>query len=613
AFAAALALFFSRAALLAGQPYRDFVLYDWLGSADNLAWAPLHVPLGTRVDALSLVMGLVVTGVGALIHLYSVGYMAEEERYARYFTYLNLFMFAMLLLVLANNYLVMFIGWEGVGLCSYLLIGFWFDRHAPAQAGKKAFLVNRVGDWGFLVGMIALAGAAGTLTFSELFQPETLEKVRHAAPLGIGVITLLLFIGATGKSAQLPLYLWLPDAMEGPTPVSALIHAATMVTAGVYMVARSAPLFDLAPGTQAIIATVGVVTALFAALVAIVQYDIKRILAYSTISQLGFMFIGVGVGAYAAGIAHLVTHAFFKALLFLSAGAVLHALHGELDIRKMGGLSRALPVTAATALIGWLAISGLPGLSGFYSKDQIIEGAFTHGYPGIGWLALFVAAITAFYMTRFFLGVFAGERRVGPHVHIHRETPVMNWPLVALAALSLVGGWLVVGFLPGGGFRLEQFLHPALPALGEAEHEAASATHGPIGPWSMAGLSFIAFLAGGGLGVLGHTAGWYTRGWPEKAGWVRLLENRFYYDWLLHRVFVVGGAAACVAVWHLIDVLVIDGLVNFTGRVVNFFGDAFRWLQTGYVRSYALTVLAGAAFVIGCLLWLIQARPAGAP
>ena len=429
----------------------DEVLYEWI-TGESFAFN-----IGFRVDALTAVMLLVITGVGFLIHVYSIGYMHGDEGYARYFAYLNLFVFAMLILVLGNNYLMMFVGWEGVGLCSYLLIGFWYDKQSATDAGKKAFIVNRIGDFGFLLGMFTLFAAFGTLDFGAMFEAaeaDNFQKVFGASTLVVA--TLLLFVGAIGKSAQIPLYVWLPDAMEGPTPVSALIHAATMVTAGVYMIARSAVLYDIAH-TGEVVAWIGVLTAFLAATIALAQNDIKRILAYSTVSQLGYMFVGVGVGAYASGVFHLVTHAFFKGLMFLTAGSVMHAMANELDMRKMGGLKAKMPITHWTFLIGALAIAGFPFLSGFWSKDEILHSAFASS-PIIYVIGLVTAFLTAFYMFRLIFVTFYGESRVESEVesHLHESPPVMWLPLAILAIPSALIG-LLLGW--GGHGQLVPSFH----------------------------------------------------------------------------------------------------------------------------------------------------------
>ena len=449
-------------------------------------------------------MCLVVSGVGFLIHVYSAGYMHDDEGFARYFTYLNLFVFMMLTLVTANNLLLMFVGWEGVGLCSYLLIGFWYKKDSAANAGKKAFIVNRIGDFGFLLGIFFLLTTLGshgvwTLDFGEL-QKHAHLLTGAAATL----ITLLFFVGATGKSAQLPLYVWLPDAMEGPTPVSSLIHAATMVTAGVYMIARLNFLYVMAPTTMFVVTLVGVLTALFAATIGCAQYDIKRVLAYSTVSQLGYMFVGVGSGAFAAGIFHLMTHAFFKGLLFLAAGSVMHAMSGELDMRKMGGLRKRTPVTYWTFLAGCIAIAGVPGFSGFFSKDEIMWKVFAnYGGSLVFWgIGALTAGLTAFYMFRMFFTTFHGECRAPEEVkhHIHESPAVMTIPLVILAVLSVVGGWVGVPRILGGANRFEQWLEPvfgpgkeaAAPALNFVTRAFAEGGRGPCGVASPEGMLMAA-------------------------------------------------------------------------------------------------------------------------
>ena len=473
---------------LVDRPERthQIVQFTWL------AGLPFHTAAGTLarftadfgflLDPLSSVMILVVTGIGFLIHVYSIGYMAHDGGYYRFFGYLNLFVFFMLMLVLANNYVLMFVGWEGVGLCSYLLIGFYFHKKSAADAGKKAFIVNRIGDSGFILGMLLMFSVFGTARFLDVNK----ALAGMSAETHFGVLTamaVLFFVGATGKSAQLPLYVWLPDAMEGPTPVSALIHAATMVTAGVYMVARSNHLFRLAPEACLIVATVGALTAFFAATIAMTQNDIKRVLAYSTVSQLGYMFVALGAGAYWVGIFHLYTHAFFKALLFLGSGSVIHALSGEQDMRKMGGLKKKIPVTYATMLIGTLAISGIPGLAGFFSKDEILWQAYSHPHAWfrvVYALGLITAGMTAFYMWRLMALTFYGESRVDPKVaaHIHESPKVMTVPLMVLAAGSVLAGWIGVPKLwtmfPEGFRTLETWLAGVLgnaATVGEIERE----------------------------------------------------------------------------------------------------------------------------------------------
>src|ERR1700684_3807293 len=451
------------------QPYQT-ILYTWLGTdtghmnytTHDGSAAPLQADAGFLLDPLSSIWLLFVTGVGALIHIYSIGYMAHESGYYRFFGYLNLFMFSMLTLVLANNILEMFVGWEGVGLCSYLLIGFYFHKKSATDAGKKAFIVNRIGDAGFILGVFLMVGTLGTINFTQIW-PAILAGHFHHGDAALTAIALLLFVGATGKSAQLPLYVWLPDAMEGPTPVSALIHAATMVTAGVYMIARTNAVFSMAPKALAVVAVVGCVTSLFAATIGLLQNDIKKVLAYSTISQLGYMFLACGVGAFTAGVFHLMTHAFFKALLFLGSGSVIHALSGEQDMRKMGALWGKIPTTAKTFVVASIAIAGIPPLAGFFSKDAILGHAFE--YSPILWLIGFITAgMTAFYMFRLVNMTFFGKSRVDHEVehHIHESPGSMTVPLMILAGLSIVGGWVGWPEALGGSDRFSKFLEPVM-------------------------------------------------------------------------------------------------------------------------------------------------------
>jgi len=586
----------------------DWDLYSWLKVGD------FQVPIGILVDPLSVVMMLVVTFVGFLIHVYSIGYMHDDPGYARFFTYLNLFMFSMLVLVLANNYLLMFLGWEGVGLCSYLLIGFWYEKKSAADAGKKAFVVNRIGDAGFLLGLFLIWSVFGSLKYSEVF-----KAVDPALGTGIyTAATLLLFVGAMGKSAQLPLYVWLPDAMEGPTPVSALIHAATMVTAGVYMVARSSPLFDLAPFSLEVVAWVGGLTAVFSASIALVQNDIKRVVAYSTISQLGYMFLGAGAGAYASAIFHLGSHAFFKALLFLGAGSVIHSLHGEQDIRKMGGLWKAMPITAWTFLLASLANAGIFPLAGFWSKDEILFNAFKHGMTVPWLLGLIGAFLTAFYMFRLFFLVFTGRFRGGAHAaqHLHESPPNMAYPLVVLAFFSVTVG-LVFGFPPDHGIY-HRFVGPMFEAVHEAAGKAAHASlSSEVG---MAGLSLTIALLGV---ILAHQ--FYMKK-PELPGLLadrmkgvyRLLLNKYWVDELYQAIFVNFGKRVCAFLWGVDsgvvdgavnrsswltvrlsflsswnDLKIVDGLVNTVADVIQGGSVRLRRLQTGIVQNYILAMSLG--------------------
>jgi NADH-quinone oxidoreductase subunit L len=605
----------------------EAVVYRWISAGD------LDLPFAFRLDPLGAVMVLVVTGIGALIHLYSVGYMHEEPdaEYARYFSYLNLFAAFMLVLVMAANLPVLFVGWEGVGLCSYLLIGFWYHKPAAADAGKKAFVVNRIGDFGFLLGMLLVFKTFGTFDFAALAaqiaprEPETTAGILTA-------IALLLFVGATGKSAQIPLYVWLPDAMEGPTPVSALIHAATMVTAGVYMIGRTAVLFGHAPLALEVVAVVGVATALLAATIGLVQHDIKRVLAYSTVSQLGFMFLAMGVGAYAAGIFHLYTHAFFKALLFLGSGAVIHALGGEQDLRRMGGLRRDLPVTYWTFLVGACAISGVPLLSGFFSKDEILFRTFASGHRGLWALAALTSCLTAVYMFRLVFRAFhgaptaeaaaAGGHAAGTHGGaggpVHEAPRSMAIPLVVLAVGSIVAGYVGVPHVLGGENRIERFLEPSFHPPGVAPVEAGPgeaaglAAGGPGADGAAAlELALMAVSVGLALGGIALAAYFFLRH-REAADRLaarvprvyRLLLGKYYVDELYDAVFVQPTKAlAATVLWRGIDAGLIDGIVDGVGRSVRGTGGALRRLQTGSVRVYAASLFLGVVLVIGYYLW----------
>ncbi|MEO5739315.1 MAG: NADH-quinone oxidoreductase subunit L [Vicinamibacterales bacterium] len=601
-------------------------IFTWIGSAD------FQVPLGLRLDPLSAVMILIITGIGFLIHLYSTAYMIEEEphEYARYFAYLNLFAAFMLLLVLGDNFIVLFVGWEGVGLCSYLLIGFWYKNRSAADAGKKAFIVNRIGDVAFILGVLLAFTQFGLINFKEL--NGVIARLPADATFGVvSTIALLLFIGATGKSAQIPLYIWLPDAMEGPTPVSALIHAATMVTAGVYLIGRNAILFAHAPDVLMIVAVIGTATALWAGAIGMVQNDIKRVLAYSTVSQLGYMFMAMGVGAYAAGIFHLFTHAFFKALLFLGSGAVIHALAGEQDLRHMGGLKKELPVTYWTFLIGALAIAGVPGLAGFFSKDEILYRTFSAGHTWLWVVGVLTSLMTAFYMFRLVFLAFHGERRTGTHAvahgasyspavhdqhpdaesphahmaHLHDAPRSMAIALVVLAIGSVLAGYLNVPAVLGGSAFLEHFLEPSLhvPAM-EGTHAAGEhANHGVemilmivSSLIALAGIALAAFL--------------YLKR-PELPdafaarlpGVYQLLVNKGYIDKVYDAVIVQPVKALSEHVLWKGDARVIDGAVNGTGQIVVETGALVRQLQTGSVRTYAVSVLFGAVVILGYYLW----------
>jgi NADH-quinone oxidoreductase subunit L len=573
-----------------------------------------------QVDQLTVVMLLVVTGVGWLIHIYATGYMAHEEGYGRFFAYLNLFMFFMLLLVMSANYLLMFVGWEGVGLCSYLLIGFYYHKKSAAEAGKKAFIVNRIGDFGFLLGLFLIFARFHTLDYKEVFQAAGGMPVEGWGQFGVlTAIALLLFVGATGKSAQVPLYVWLPDAMEGPTPVCALIHAATMVTAGVYMVARSAVIFSHSETALAVVAIVGALTAIFAATIGLVQTDIKRVLAYSTVSQLGYMFLACGVGAYAAGIFHLMTHAFFKALLFLAAGSVIHAMAGEQDMRRMGGLRRKIPYTYWTMLMGTLAIAGAPLFSGFFSKDAILFKTFTggHGSEAFHWtlygVAALAALLTSFYMFRLIFLTFHGTPRFDQqHIHVHESPKSMLAPLVALAALSVAGGWMAAPVLWHGTDHFAAYIKPVF-----AQAEALQAT--AAGEAAQAHDLYALELKLMGVAVLVAAAGFLVA-WrfylkrpetPEKLATsfhapYRLLLNKYYVDelydavvvWPMHRL-------AQTVLWRFFDVRVIDGAVNGSADLARDAGDRLRRLNSGNTRSYAAWVVIGAVAVLALLIWMV--------
>ena len=572
------------ARVASGTQFTD-TLFTWIVAGD------FQTSVTAYVDPLTGVMLLVVTGVGFLIHCYSVGYMHDDPGYARYFAYLNLFVFSMTMLVLAGNFLLLYVFWEAVGLCSYLLIGFWYERESATAAGKKAFIVNRVGDFGFGLGVIWLWTATGTLDYAPIFGAA--EELPRATATGIA---LLLFMGACGKSAQLPLHTWLPDAMEGPTPVSALIHAATMVTAGVYMVARSHVLFERSGVALDVVLWVGVATALFAASVGLVQTDIKRVLAYSTVSQLGYMFAALGLGAYAIGIFHLVTHAFFKALLFLGAGSVIHSLGGEQDLRKMGGLAPKMVTTTITMTIGAAGLAGVPGLAGFFSKDEILGAAF-HGQRLVWVLLLVGAFMTSFYTFRLiFLAFFGGPRMSKDLAHHAHESPrVMTGPLVALAVLSVVTGWLV-GVPSTQGTRFERFLGTVFP-LREAEH-------GGLTGYMLLLLSVVVVAAGVVLAWVMYMSSPVR---AEAIGRPRnvihtLLLNAWYVDRLYDRAIVGPLRVLFEFLAQKVDLGVVDRLVNGVGRAVVLWARVGRRFQTGYVVNYALTMLIGAVLLVGFLL-----------
>ncbi len=566
-------------------------LFPWINSGS------FNINFSLQLDPLSVVMAMVVSGVGFIIHVYSVGYMAKDEGYTRYFTYLNLFTFAMLILVMASNLVLMFVGWEGVGLCSYLLIGFWFEKHSAANAGKKAFIVNRIGDAGFLLGIMFIFIHIGSSEFTAINEAIGGGAITQGLAT---LIAILLFVGATGKSAQIPLYVWLPDAMEGPTPVSALIHAATMVTAGVYMVSRMNLLYALSETAAIIVATVGAVTAVYAATMALTQNDIKRVLAYSTISQIGYMFMGCGVGAYAAGMFHLYTHAFFKSLLFLAAGSVMHALSGELDMKKMGGLRKYLPLTYPTFLIGAIAIAGIPFLSGFFSKDAILTHAYANGYYYIWALGVLGAILTAFYMFRLIFLTFHGQERLDPEVkkHIHESPPVMTIPLVLLAFFSVVAGYIGLPVVVGENLDFfGYFLEPVLKG-GHVAHISHDLE------WILIGISV-------GVAFLGIIIAWvfYIKSprIPERlvARFPRihkLLFNKYYVDEIYNAAFVNSTVRGSEIIYDKFDLKVIDGAVNGAASGTGFLGKVLSYFQSGLIKDYALIFLLGAILLIGCLI-----------
>jgi len=596
-----IALGFSSSAV----PY-VFDLAHWIRSGT------FSVDFAFYVDQLSLVMLLVVTGVGLLIHIYSVGYMADDPSYYRFFSYLNLFMFFMLTLILANNYLMMFVGWEGVGLASYLLIGFWFTKDSAASAGKKAFIVNRIGDFGFLIALFLLIQHFGSLNFTEVFstiQPLAVESGGAGLLTAIGI---LLMVGACGKSAQIPLYVWLPDAMEGPTPVSALIHAATMVTAGVYIVARSHVIFERAPIALTVVAVIGTLTAFFAATIGITQMDIKKVLAYSTVSQLGYMFMACGAGAFSAGIFHLMTHAFFKGLLFLGAGSVIHAVGGEQDMRKMGGLKTYIPMTFVTMLIATAAIAGIPPLAGFWSKDEILWKAY-EANPVYWLIGAITAFITSFYMFRLLFMTFWGDYkgiRVDDHGHAHtahghgehghgepHESPmVMLAPLMILALLSLVGGFVGIH----NGF--EHFLEPVFGAeFPKTITEGSGNTE-----WLLVGISVLFSFAGLTLAYVLYVSKPYL---PQKiadslGAFYDAVVNKYYVDEIYAKVFVKPLVDASTAIlWQGVDRKVIDNTVNNAADGARHVSDEVRHMQSGNLRSYAGWIASGAAVVIAYMIW----------
>ncbi len=617
-FLCAITVFFET--IMSGSS-REVVAYRWIFGED------LTINLAFLIDPLTCIMLLVVTGVGFLIHLYSVGYMHGEEGFTRFFTYMNLFMVSMLLLVMANNYVVLFIGWEGVGLCSYLLIGYYYDRVSAAKAATKAFVVNRIGDAGFLMAIFLIFDELGTLDYNQVF-----DRVGQLSPETANAIALCLLIGAVGKSAQIPLYTWLPDAMEGPTPVSALIHAATMVTAGVYMIVRNHEIYDMAPMAMTTVAWVGGATALFAATIGLVQTDIKRVLAYSTVSQLGYMFLACGIGAYTAAIFHLMTHAFFKALLFLSAGCVIHSLGGEQDIRRMGGLKKKIPWSHALFLVGTLAIAGLPPLAGFWSKDEILVHAFSRGNYLLYTMAALGALLTAFYMFRLMYLTFYGPSRVDPRTaeHIHESPAVMIGPLVVLAGLSVVGGF--VGVPPENGW-FHHFLSPVTAVVGAGHHVPLAEE------LTLMGVATVIALLGWGLAHYLYSMR------PERADqWAarvprtyRTLLNKYYVD-EVYDATLVEPTIGVGEVSDRFDRQVIDGVVRWVGNMTQAGSSASTWiekyviygffnvvgyanhltawswrkLQTGMVNHYAAIIVAGLFILVHLILvFWVGSPPSG--
>jgi NADH-quinone oxidoreductase subunit L len=576
--------------------------FPWIQSGNFLA------NFGFQLDPLTGVMLLVVTGVGLVIHLYATGYMAQEGGYYRFFAFLNLFMFSMLILVLANNFLLMFVGWEGVGLCSYLLIGFYFRRDSAANAGKKAFIVNRIGDFGFLLAIFLVFWNYGSLDFSQVFSQVRLSPMTQTG--GNGIITaicLLLFLGATGKSAQIPLYIWLPDAMEGPTPVSALIHAATMVTAGIYMVARCNVLYSMSPFALSIVAAVGVLTALMAASIGLLQTDIKKILAYSTVSQLGFMFLACGVGAFSSGIFHLVTHAFFKALLFLGAGSVIHALSGEQDIREMGGLRHPLPVTTWTMIFGTLAITGFFPFAGFFSKDEILWQTLKGGHWVLWSGGMIASAMTSFYMFRLIFLTFFGRSRLSHDAahHLHESPPSMTLPLQILALGSLFVGWLGAPHIFHLPNYFESFLEPVFRQTEELEPSPAGASL----EWLAMSLSLAMAFLGAYIAYL-----FYLRNTdlPERLSrrWSSLYQivfNKYWVDEYYQSLFVNPLLITSREfLWRIFDVRLIDGGVNGIAHFFGTTGGMVRQLHSGYVRSYAGWILLGTVAILFYCIFVIH-------
>jgi NADH-quinone oxidoreductase subunit L len=592
--------FFETVALPADQRKSIVDLFTWLSVGG------LNIHFAYQVDQLSLIMALIVTGVGFIIHVYSIGYMHGDKSYWRFFAYMNLFIFAMMNLILADNFLVLFLGWEGVGLCSYLLIGFWYDRKfekmTTSDAGKKAFIVNRIGDFGFLLGMFLIYLTFGSLNFSDVFSRIGILNVDQSV---FNFIALFLFIGATGKSAQIPLYIWLPDAMAGPTPVSALIHAATMVTAGVYMVARCSLIFASAPAILTVIAIIGALTAFFAATIGLVQNDIKKVLAYSTVSQLGYMFLAMGVGAFSAGIFHVMTHAFFKALLFLAAGSVIHSMHDDQDIQNFGGLRKHMPATAITFLVASLAISGIPPFSGFFSKDEILWKSFANGNVIYWAIGAFTALLTAFYMFRLYFLTFEGTSRFGHDKHPHESPKVMTIPLIVLAILSAIGGFIGIPalFSGEGGNAFENWLEPVFKNA-----DARLAQTAAYGHSSEIMLMVASVVLGVGGIIIARNI------YLKKPSVAAEMATKFkgLYNLLWNKYFVDEAYDAAVVdpivkvsdsfLWKITDEKIIDGAVNGVASIVDSVSKNIRKIQTGVAQFYAVIMTLG---IVLALLWII--------
>ena len=585
--------------ILGGTGPLEIKLFDWI-NVDS-ATLPFNISFSFLVDRLSVLMLLIITGVGFLIHVYSVGYMHDDEGYHRFFSYLNLFIFFMQMLVLGANYLILFIGWEGVGLCSYLLIGFWYKNQAYNDAAKKAFIMNRIGDLGFLLGVFWIFETFGSIQYTEVFKQAQGFLVAHNYnDTSIVFITILLFIGACGKSAQLPLYTWLPDAMAGPTPVSALIHAATMVTAGIYLIVRSHILFVLSPYTLEIIAVVGMATAIFAGTIGLKQNDIKKVLAYSTVSQLGFMFVALGVGSFTTAMFHLLTHAFFKALLFLAAGSVIHAMGGEQDIRRMGGLSKKLPITYMVFLIGTLAITGIPPFAGFFSKDEILAEAFNHS-PVLWVFGVIASIITAIYMFRLLFMTFSGNFRGTHHEeeHLHESPPSMTIPLMILAGLSVVGGFLGMPEGFGVDHKLKTYLAPIFSDLRAytAEHTEHAMSH-------QMEYGLMAFMVAITLGILFWARMAFTKkeaismDESQESGIGKVLANKYYVDEIYDAIIIKPLHWCSAQIYRFVEVDFIDGIVNGTGRLAFWKGGFIRRIQTGNTGTYIFMMVLGIVLMI---------------